>query len=166
MIMRVIEQDDVQSNPLLALGLAVFALLGVAGTWLFPAVPEPAEPRVEGDSKPVPAARDEPAPAVSHGVGTAGETLSTEPVAAAPKTAAPVAAEAVAGGAAPAQSALPSTSSAAADDAPRYRPPAAWTTPPQVPAWPRDWGSPSAPGGPGYWPGYGMDPRAAYPPSR
>jgi len=164
--MRVIEQDEVQSNPLLAVGLAVFALLGVAGTWLFPAAPESAEPRVEDNAKPAPAATDEPAAAVSHGVETADETRLTEPVAAAPKTAAQVAAEAVAGGVAPAQSALPSTSSAAAEAATRYRPPTAWATPPRVPAWPRDWGSPSAPGGLGYWPGYGMDLRAAYPPSR
>jgi hypothetical protein len=164
--MSVIDQDDVQSNPLLAMALAVFALLGVIGTWWFPAVPEPAEPRAAGEAKPALAATDVPVLAVAHAVETAGETPSAAPVAAASKTPAPVAAEVAPGETAPAQSASPSISRAAADDTPRYRPPTAWTTPPQAPVWPYGWGSPSAPGSPGYWPGYGMDPRAAYPPSR
>ncbi len=156
--MSVIDQDDVQSNPLLAMALAVFALLGVIGTWWFPAVPEPepAEPRAAGEAKSALAATDVPEAAVAHAVETAGETPS----------AAPTAAEVASGETAPAQSASPSISRAAADDAPRYRPPTAWATPPQTPASPYGRGSPSPLGGLGYWSGDGMDPRAAYPPSR
>jgi len=130
------DHDNVDTNPVLATGLAVVALLGVLGGLLPPGllahlVEQAASSRVEHQpapqAPPIAGAASVAAPAIQ-GEVPAGEPQSVATADNAPQTGGG------SGAASPASPARPRIESAGPARA--YRPPSAWYTPPQAPGYP------------------------------
>ena len=148
------DQDNVETNPVLATGLAAVALLGVLGGLLPPGllghlVEQAAEPAagptasgVEEQAAPqVPTTTGAAAIAVpaTQGEAPAGMPQSVATADKPPQTAEGSGAAATAVRPVPPAASPPSSTGArteAAGPAPVYRPPSTWYTPPQAPGYP------------------------------
>ncbi len=174
--MSATEQDDVQSNPVLAIALAVFALMGVTGTWFFPATPDEGAVKDPGDPVSGLTPAESAVPPTMETGGT-GATAAAEALEANEGATGRVDSDVDRQARVETVEAVQETRQAdlapsevaptVPGQAPEYRPPAAWDTPPQPPAWPAaGWGWSPPYGQPGYWTGNRVPPQPVYPPPR